>query len=157
MNFGLPASEYPSYICEPPLTLSYNKKLGPTGETENITTVLPGTWVYSAGTLHRPWQWEIATPGLQLSAGDVKKQGLCGFHSGESHHSNISLQRLQNVILGHMLCSLCLGSCGIHVHLCGTGVFIRPALCYVILHTTFVHKSSMPGSLRNIVSYPTRI
>lgn len=39
VNVGPPASEFPSYVCEPPPHTSNYKELDPTRETENIMII----------------------------------------------------------------------------------------------------------------------
>lgn len=69
-----------------------------------------------------------------------------------------SFQRLQNVVWGQNVVSTIRGLVG-HVmeavsSSCGSGIFIRPVLWYVILDIAFVCKSSTPGPPRDFVSYP---
>ena len=48
-----------------------------------------------------------ATPGLQLDAGDMERQGLCRFQAGESVSSNIQFsETLECGSRIMMLCSL---------------------------------------------------
>ena len=109
-------------------------------------------WNYRVGTWPRCWQWEIGTPGLLLDAGGVEKLQLRGLCPGESGSSDTQFPDTAECHSGTR--KLCLLSV-VHVvepapSSCGSGVFVRPALWYVILG---IGQASMPSSPRDFVSY----
>lgn len=89
---------------------------------------------------------------MLLDAGGLEKLQLHGLCSGKSGSSDIQFPETAESRSGtRKLCPLSV----VHVvepapSSCGSGVFVRPALCYVTLG---IGQASMPSSPRDFVSY----